>query len=29
MRYALRTRHYTARTENSYLLWARRFIVFH
>lgn len=29
MRDALRTRHYSARTEKAYLLWARRFIVFH
>jgi integron integrase len=29
MRDALRTRHYSRRTEQAYLLWARRFIVFH
>jgi len=29
MREALRTRHYSRRTEQAYLLWARRYIVFH
>lgn len=29
MREALRARHYSRRTEAAYLLWARRFIVFH
>lgn len=29
MRAALRTRHYSARTEKAYLLWVRRFITFY
>jgi integron integrase len=29
MREALRSRHYSRRTEQAYLLWARRYIVFH
>lgn len=29
VRIALRARHYSPRTEKAYLLWARRFIVFH
>lgn len=29
MRAELRARHYSVRTEKAYLLWARRFIVFH
>jgi hypothetical protein len=29
MRDALRSRHYSRRTEQAYLLWARRYIVFH
>ena len=29
MREAIRTKHYSIRTEDAYLLWARRFILFH
>lgn len=29
LRYALRTRHYSLRTEDAYVRWARRFILFH
>jgi len=29
MRDALRSRHYSRRTEQAYLLWARRYVVFH
>ena len=29
MREALRVRHYSIRTETSYLDWAKRFILFH
>jgi integron integrase len=29
MRAAIRTRHYSRRTEDSYLAWAKRFIIFH
>jgi hypothetical protein len=29
MRAVLRTRHYSIRTEDSYVQWARRFILFH
>ena len=29
MRDALRTRHYSIRTETSYLDWAKRYILFH
>jgi integron integrase len=29
VRYALRSRHYSKRTEETYLLWIRRFIFFH
>ena len=29
MRIHLRTRHYSIRTEEAYIDWARRFIVFH
>ncbi len=29
MRHALRARHYSVRTEQAYLLWSRRFIIFH
>ena len=29
LRDALRTRHYSLRTEDAYVAWARRFILFH
>lgn len=29
MRDALRTQHYSHRTENTYVDWAKRFIIFH
>ena len=29
MRYAIRTRHYSPRTEEAYVHWIRRYIVFH
>ena len=29
MRAVLRTRHYSIRTEDTYVQWARRFIIFH
>ena len=29
LRDALRTRHYSLRTEDAYVRWARRFILFH
>jgi hypothetical protein len=29
MRNAVRARHYSRRTENTYVHWTRRFIVFH
>ena len=29
VRVAIRTRHYSRRTEEAYVLWIRRFIVFH
>ncbi len=29
VRYAIRTKHYSLRTEEAYILWIKRFILFH
>jgi hypothetical protein len=29
VRYAMRTKHYSLRTEETYVQWIRRFILFH